>query len=154
MREENFEGAAEAYKESLRLNPKDERTRYNLSEAMRKIRKQKQDQKQNGGGESQENKPQQGDPGQQGNSGDSQDDKNGNGQKKQSKEGNSPGDKKNRKQKKGQGGSPQEGGNRSQLPNKQVDRMLDELMKNEAETKRRLAGNGGGGFTPKSGKDW
>ena len=47
-----------------------------------------------------------------------------------------------------------EGQQQGQLPNKTVEKMLDELMKQEAETKRRMSGNQGGGKTPKSGKDW
>ena len=45
MKSENYEGAIEAYKEALRINPNDKETRYNLSEAKRKLKK-KQDQQQ------------------------------------------------------------------------------------------------------------
>jgi Ca-activated chloride channel homolog len=37
IRDQKFEEAAKAYKESLRLNPKDEQTRYNLAQALRYI---------------------------------------------------------------------------------------------------------------------
>jgi len=148
MRSKNYQGAVDAYKDALRQNPKDEKTRYNLSEAMRKLKKQQKKDKQNGGGDGSDKKKPQGDQGdpQQGNEGNDQQ----NGSKQS--EGNKSGQQ-NKEQKKGQGGKPQDS-NKSQLPNKSIDRMLDELMKNEAETKRRMAGNGGGGFTPKSGKDW
>lgn len=148
MRSKNYQGAVEAYKESLRHNPKDEKTRYNLSEAIRKLKKKKQQEKQQGGSANQDKKNSPGDqgegqPGDQGN--DQKDgDKSGQGNKN---------DQKPKGQKNGNGNTSQDS-DRGQLPNKTVDRMLDELMKNEAETKRRMAGNGGGGFTPKSGKDW
>lgn len=148
MRSENYQGAVDAYKDALRLNPKDEQTRYNLSEAQRKLKK-KQKQSGGGGGGGENKQPPkdnegQGDP-QQGNEGDEK-----NGGKPQ--EGDSKGQQP-QGQKKGSGNQ-SKNSNKSQLPNKTVDRMLDELMKNEAETKRKMAGNGGGGFSPKSGKDW
>ena len=40
------------------------------------------------------------------------------------------------------------------LPNKAVDKMLDDLMKKEAETKRKMTGVKGGGERSISGKDW
>src|SRR5690606_19775064 len=42
MRQNDYQGAADAYKESLRNNPNDEQTRYNLSEAMRELKNQNQ----------------------------------------------------------------------------------------------------------------
>tara|TARA_B110000285_G_scaffold151638_1_gene169282 strand:+ start:4744 stop:5217 length:474 start_codon:yes stop_codon:yes gene_type:complete len=43
MRTKNYKGAVEAYKDALRLNPEDEKTRYNLSEATRKLKKKKKE---------------------------------------------------------------------------------------------------------------
>ena len=40
MMQRNYKGAIEAYKQSLRNNPFDNETRYNLSEAIRKLKKQ------------------------------------------------------------------------------------------------------------------
>jgi hypothetical protein len=49
----------------------------------------------------------------------------------------------------------QQGGQKNgQLPNKSVERMLDELMKAESETKRKIGGQKGSGTTNRSGKDW
>ena len=45
MRSKNYDGAVEAYKDALRLNPNDEKTRYNLSEAIRKLKKKQKEEK-------------------------------------------------------------------------------------------------------------
>jgi len=44
---QKYQEAAEAYKKSLRLNPEDEDTRYNLAYALEKLREQQQQQQQN-----------------------------------------------------------------------------------------------------------
>jgi Ca-activated chloride channel family protein len=83
IRDQKFEEAAKAYKESLKLNPKDEQTRYNLAQALRYIQnpppppeqQQSQDQsQQKQEQDSQENNPEQpqdGDQEQQQDQGDS-----------------------------------------------------------------------------------
>ncbi|MBL4862121.1 MAG: tetratricopeptide repeat protein [Crocinitomicaceae bacterium] len=134
MKSKNYQGAVDAYKESLRINPNDDKTRYNLSEAIRQVKNQQKKEQQQGDSGDKGNQGQQGNQGQKGN--------NQSGQQDQQNGGSQGGD----------NGS--EGSNQGQLPNKTVERMLDQLMKEEAETKRRMAGNGGGGFSPKSGKDW
>ena len=40
MKQQNYQGAIDSYKKSLRNNPYDNQTRYNLSEAIRKLKKQ------------------------------------------------------------------------------------------------------------------
>lgn len=40
MKQQNYQGAIDSYKKSLRNNPNDNQTRYNLSEAIRKLKKQ------------------------------------------------------------------------------------------------------------------
>ena len=139
MRTKNYKGAVEAYKDALRLNPEDEKTRYNLSEATRKLKKKKKEKEksQKNQDEKKKEKPK---------SEEKKDDNDKKGNKK-------PGEKKPEGDKKGQGNK-SKNQNKSQLPNKTVDRMLDELMKKEAKTKGRMARNGVAGFTPRSGKDW
>lgn len=46
------------------------------------------------------------------------------------------------------------GSNDQKLPSKSADRLLDQLMKAEAETKRKLAGSKQKGSNNSSGKDW
>ena len=155
MRQENYEGAIESYKEALRLNPNDEETRYNLSKAIRKVKAQRtpppppqdqndpqdQDQNQNNGGDQQK----------QGNQGDQ---KQGQGDKDQQNKGNNGNkDQQNKKQSSGGGGSSDDS-SEGKLTNQMVERRLDEIAKKEAETKRSMMGLGAGGSASKSGKDW
>ncbi|HIP31898.1 MAG TPA: tetratricopeptide repeat protein [Crocinitomicaceae bacterium] len=137
MKSKDYSGAVESYKEALRNNPNDDQTRYNLSEAIRQL-KQKQQQQQKDNKDNQDKK-------------DKQDPKNNNDNQGDKKEGDNQQDQ-DGKPKSGDGDGGQE--NKSQLPNKTVDRMLDKLMKQEAETKRKASGTKGGSATPKSGKDW
>ncbi|MEJ6756236.1 MAG: tetratricopeptide repeat protein [Crocinitomicaceae bacterium] len=141
MRTKNYKGAVEAYKDALRLNPEDEKTRYNLSEATRKLKKKKKENEKEKSQKNQDEKKKE-----KPKSEEKKDDNDKKGNKK-------PGEKKPEGDKKGQGNK-SKNQNKSQLPNKTVDRMLDELMKKEAKTKGRMARNGVAGFTPRSGKDW
>ena len=58
LKSENYQESIEAYKNSLRLNPEDEQTRYNLAYAMEKLREQqnKENQSQDRQKENQEDK--------------------------------------------------------------------------------------------------
>ena len=134
MRQKNYKGAVDAYKDALRRNPKDEKTRYNLSEAIRQIKKKECEQEKN----QQQN----------GNNGNQNQQQSQNGQQSQGKQG--------QQQKNGQGGgnSSQPKDGKGKLSNKTADRMLDDLMKREAETQRRMAGYSAGSGRSKSGKDW
>lgn len=142
MKRKDYQGAIEAYKSSLRNNPNDDKTRYNLSEAIRQLKNQQEQNKDNQQSQNQN---------QNQNDQEKQDQQEGN----QGKE--KPGDQQN-----GQSGKPKEskgnegqgGDSKSKLPNKQADRMLDKLMKEEAETKRKLNSGQGKNTAPKSGKDW
>jgi len=137
MKSKNYQGAIDAYKESLRLNPNDDNTRYNLSEAIRQLKneqkKQQKNQDQNKQDQNKQNQDKQND---------------------QNKSQNNPPKQNNQqgKPKEGDGDSKENG--KGQLPNKTVDRMLDKLMKDEAETKRKINGTNGKNQTAKSGKDW
>lgn len=161
MKQKNYEGAIDSYKEALRNNPTDDQTRYNLSEAIRKMKdeqenppppppkqnqqnqSQQQNQQQNQGGNSQQNKSNNQGQKQQGQGKNQQ----GQGDKSQ---GNS------QQQSSGQGGSKKEGQAKSsgKLSNQMVERTLDDIAKKEGETKRRMSGSSNGGKSSKSGKDW
>jgi Ca-activated chloride channel family protein len=58
--EENFAGAAEAYKQALRANPRNEAARHNLALTFRKQEQQQQQQQQKGGGGDQQQQQQKG----------------------------------------------------------------------------------------------
>ncbi len=144
MKSKNYQGAIDAYKESLRLNPNDDNTRYNLSEAIRQLKNEQK---------KQENKNNQ-DQNKQDQNKQNQDKQDQNKQNDQNKSQQSPPKQNNQqgKPKEGDGDSKENG--KGQLPNKTVDRMLDKLMKDEAETKRKINGTNGKNQTAKSGKDW
>jgi tetratricopeptide (TPR) repeat protein len=122
MKQKDFQGAIDSYKESLRRNPSDDNTRYNLSEAMRQLK----DQQKNDQNSQQDQQDQ---------------------QSKQNEQNNQNQNKNNT-----QNNEDQNSG--GQLKNKTVDRMLDKLMKQEAETKRKVTGSNGENNHPQSGKDW
>ncbi|MFN5910992.1 MAG: tetratricopeptide repeat protein [Bacteroidota bacterium] len=141
MKKKDYQSAADAYRQALRNDPENERTRYNLSEAIRRMKQEEKDQKEKDKNNKEQNNDQQ-------NSGDQsqnkQEDQQGN--QRRNKEQSGKDNRPNNKRKNGQ--------NRSSLPNRSVDRMLDELMKAESATKRKMGGNQGEGPVATSGKDW
>ena len=139
MRQENYEGAVESYKQALRNNPNDEETRYNLSEAVRKIKKKQTPPPSNPNDpkDPKNGKPGNGDP----NAGQ---DQKGEGK-------GTPGQGNPKKPSQGEGSGDAPG---SKLSNQMVERTLDELAKKEAETKRKMMGAGTDRGGAKSGKDW
>ena len=116
LQQKNYQKAIEAYKKSLRTNPSDDKTRYNLALAMQeqknqqKNNKNKQDPKQN---PPNNNKPKE----------------DNNQEKKQPEEAD------------------------KQLKQNATDRMLDDLMKRELETKQKQKGKPNKN-TNENGKDW
>lgn len=144
MQKKDYLGAVESYKDALRNNPNDEETRYNLSEAIRRLKddQKKQQQDQNDHNKQDQNKQDQKD--QQKNQS-----KQNSGDDQKNKQNNPQNNSKRNKQENGDGQN-----NPSRLPNKSVERMLDQLTKAEAETKRKMGGSRDQGSTNKSGKDW
>jgi tetratricopeptide (TPR) repeat protein len=127
MKKKDYSGAIEAYKDALRNNPNDEETQYNLSEAIRQ-KKQQEDKKNNPQGQNGKNPSQN-----QNNSGSNNSNNSGGGST------SSKNDKKS-------SGS---------LPNKQADKLLDNLTKQEANTRRRISsGSKNEDNKSKSGKNW
>ena len=127
MQKKDYSGAVESYKEALRNNSADEQTRYNLSEAIRKLKKQNQELK--------DKKSPQMDP-----------PKNADNEKKNKQQEKNNPTNSQKKQEKNE--------NSSRLPNKSVERLLDQLTKAEAETKRKMGGSKAESSTLTSGKDW
>lgn len=139
MEQKNYQGAVDAYKEALRNNPSDEQTRYNLSEAIRRLKDQ-QDKKNNQNDKNDKNNQQNQNP------------KKDQSSKDQNKQGDHNKNEGNSSGQNGKGDQQKE--NNSTLPNKTVDRLLDKLMKEESETKRKVSGNKGEKGEAISGKDW
>ncbi len=141
MKKKDYQGAIDSYKEALRLNPNDQQTRYNLSEAIRQLKNQQQQNKNNQDNQDQNKSDNQN---QDKNQNKNQNNNLGNQGENDEKNNQNQGDQKNNEQKK----------NKSNLPNKTVDRLLDKLTKQESETKRKVNSSQGGNESSKSGKDW
>lgn len=146
MRKKDYQGAVESYKESLRKNPNDAETRYNLSEAMRQLQNQQKDKNQDQSDQDQnESENEDENQNENGNKGDKQN--------QQNQQNGKDGKPKNQKGQKG--GNPKNSGKgEAKLQDKAVEKKLDELMKQEADTKRKLSGRSDEGGSTKSGKDW
>lgn len=126
MKQKKYQEAIEAYKESLRKNPNDNETRYNLSEALKQQKKQEQQKNK------QDNKQNQSQP------------KNQNKKENQ----NQPNQQNNTEKNEGKNQA------KSKLSDKMTERKLDELQKKEMETKKKLDGNKGKSSKKATGKDW
>jgi Ca-activated chloride channel family protein len=142
MQQRKYEEAAESYKESLRNNPQDSKSRYNLTQALKKVKEQKQQQKEQQQKEQQQNQNQK------------------NQVKDNSSQKSNP-NQPNRNQAQPQSKSPsnsekKQGENNSvKLSDKKTERMLDELVKKEMETKKKFDGvKGSGTGVKRTGKDW
>jgi len=113
----DYPKAIESYKDALRLNPSNEKTRYNLNEAIRR-QQNKQQKTQNPPPKTPKNKPKR-DP-------------------------SNPSNNNSKKDKKNNSGESRSGqSNSSKLQRKDVDRKLDELAKKEGETRRKMNRNSG-----------
>ena len=119
LQQKNYQKAIEAYKNSLRTNPSDEKTRYNLALAMQKQKNQ------------QKNEPK-------------------NNKNKQDPKQNPP---KNNKPKEDNQEKKQPEEADKQLKQNATDRMLDDLMKRELDTKQKQKGKPNKS-TNENGKDW
>lgn len=154
MKQKNYQSAMDSYKQALRENPKDDKTRYNLAEAKRRLKKQQEEQqRQENNQDKQDNQDNQ-----------NQQDQNNQNQQNQNQQNSSDQNNQNNssyqqsQQNQNQNGqSGQSSSSEAQkLSSKKTERMLDELMKKEMETKRRVHGLGSGGQQEqvKSGKRW
>ncbi len=128
MAKQEYQEAIDAYKKSLKIQPKDEDTKYNLAYALQKMQQQQQQQQQKGGGDNKDKKDnkdqkqdQQGNKGKQDNKGDKKDQQN---QQQQS------GDKQDQQGQKKQG----EQGKSADMKQKEAERMLNALQNQEKNT--------------------
>lgn len=127
MKKKDYSGAIEAYKDALRNNPNDQETQYNLSEAIRQ-KKQQEDKKNN------------------------QQNQNG---KNPSQNQNNPGSNNSNNSGGGSTSSKNDKKSSGSLPNKQADKLLDNLTRQEANTRRRISsGSKNEENKSKSGKNW
>lgn len=151
LAQKKYDEAIETYKDALRMNPKDEKSRYSMSEAIRRKKKDEQEQQKNK--DQNQNKDQDQDQQNKKDQKDQQDQqqKNQNGQNSQK---NKEGDKSEEGDQDPSQGGGKDSDNKSKLSNKKVDKMLDDLMKQESFTRQKGRGEMGEKNTTKSGKDW
>jgi hypothetical protein len=127
MQQKQYAKAVEAYKQSLRKEPNNEKTRYNLSEAIRKLKEQQKD----------KNKKDQNQP------------------KKSTKKEKKKPSKKNKNPNKNKDPKDSKGNqNGARLPNKSIERLLDQLTRAEAATMKKLNKGKEAYGMVRSGKDW
>jgi len=127
IKKKDYSGAIEAYKDALRNNPNDQETQYNLSEAIRQ--KKQEEEKKNKQQNQKGNNP----PQNKGNNSSNNSNNSGGSSSAAKKENKSSGS----------------------LPNKQADKMLDNLTRKEADTRRRISnGQKNNESSLKSGKNW
>lgn len=135
MKQQNYTGAEESFKDALRLDPSSEKARQGLAEAKRQ-RKKKEEQQQN----------------------QQQDENNKNeaeNQQKQNGNQNQPQQQKDDQQQKPADSDQQSGKDGEQkLADKQTERKLDDLMRQESATKKRLDGSKGNSNGKSAKKDW
>ena len=121
MKQKNYQGAIDSYKKALKINPNDEETRYNLSEAIRKLKQQQNNNKE------EDNKNQ---------------DKNQQNQR-------------NRQNQKEEDEKKDDNSNQqSSISNNTVDKILDNLSKQEAKTKQKNQEKKKSKGSSSSGRDW
>jgi len=137
MKQNNYKEAIESYKNALRNNPYDEETRYNLSEAIRKLDKSKNDNKNKDQNE---------------NNNQNKDQKNKSNNKNDDSSKNKNDDPSNKKDDPNSRNNPSK--NAGNEPDRSVERLLDQLNKKEAETKKKMGKKQNSGGITKSGKDW
>lgn len=142
MKEKDYAGAVESYKNALRADPSNDKTRYNLAEAKRRLKKQQEQEQKENQDQNQSQDQQQGQDNQK------QDSQNGD-----QNENNQDQQNQNNSQNSGDQSSE---ANSQKLSNKKTDRMLEELLKKEMETKRKVRGVNSEGKNEevKSGKKW
>lgn len=131
MKQKQYEKAIQSYKKALRINSNDEAARYNLAQALRQLKKQQDKQQQQSTppqkSQDQKNKPQPNNSNQQPNNSNQ----------------HQPARKEN------------EGQRDSEISDEKAERLLDELMKKEIETKKKFEGSrASSNGSSKSRKDW
>ena len=145
FKQKNYTGAIESYKKALRENPSDDKARYNLAEAQRRLKKQQAQKDKQSQEENQRENQQQ------------NNDNNSNDQNQREEENNRNENRQNENQQQDRQTDDEEERSAVQkLSDKRIERMLDKLMKQEMETKRKVQtreGKKDDGNT-KSGKKW
>lgn len=134
LMQEKYNESIDAYKKSLRINPDDEDTRYNLSYAMKKIQQQQQQQQQQQNQDDKENKDQKDNKEQQ-NQKDNQDQKD---QKNQNDKTQEQQQKQDKDQKDKKDEQPKAKQQQQQISKQDMDRMLNAISGKDKQTLEEL----------------
>lgn len=152
-KQEKFKEAIEAYKNSLKLNPKDEETRYNLAKSLKKLAQQQQQQQQQEkeGDNKDKDKNEEEKSAEDNKDGDKKPDENkGDDDKPTDKDGNSPDE---------QGGSEEDQNKKpkpkpGEISRDDAERLLDVLNKEEQQVQKKLNEKKIKGQPINTEKDW
>ena len=148
MQKKNYKAAVDSYKNALRKNPADDKARYNLAEAQRRVKQQEQDQK-----DQNQNQRDSQDQSENDDQNNSQNDDQSNQDQNQNNQSQDP-----QNQNSESGGSEGDASQETEgkLTDRKTDRMLEDLLKKEMETKRKVRGieSGKNQQQVKSGKRW
>jgi len=148
MQKKNYKAAVDSYKNALRKNPADDKARYNLAEAQRRVKQQEQDQK-----DQNQNQKDSQDQSENDDQNNSQNDDQSNQDQNQNNQSQDP-----QNQNSESGGSEGDASQETEgkLTDRKTDRMLEDLLKKEMETKRKVRGieSGKNQQQVKSGKRW
>jgi tetratricopeptide (TPR) repeat protein len=154
MKQKNYNAAIESYKKALRLDPESNETRYNYAEAKRRLALQKEQEQKNQNKDKNQDKNEKDDQQNQQNN-ESQDDQNDDQQNNEQNKQNQNQDNQNQKQSSDKSKSNGEKREAKAMNQKAADKMLEELLKKEMDTKRKVQGyNKGEKQESKSGKKW
>ncbi|GAB1308030.1 hypothetical protein KH5_07130 [Urechidicola sp. KH5] len=151
--EKNYQAAVDSYKNSLRLEPSDEETRYNLALAQKMLEDQQNQQNQDQNDDNKDNKDQQDKNQDQNNENQDnkdQDDQNKDENQNNDNQQNDQNDKKPEDQKKDQKQQPQPG----KLSPKQVQQLLEAMNNEEKKTQEKMNAKKQKGKKTKQEKDW
>ncbi len=155
---EDYQKSIEAYKSSLRLNPKDDDTRYNLVLAQNKLKQQQQEQQQNQDqnqeNQDQENQDQQNENQDQQNQDQQQDGSDENQQQNQDQQNQDQQQQNQQGDQKEQEGSQQQAAQPVKLSKEEVQRILEALANDENKVQEKLIKKKTPPNQKKADKDW
>lgn len=148
MEAQQYDQSVKALKNSLKLNPSDEDTRYNLAYAMEKLKQQQQDQEKNQDQNKDQNKDQDQKDQQDQNKDQNKDNQDQNENKDQNK------DKQDQDQNQDQQDQQNQQPQPNQLSKQDAERMLDALNNDEKQVQKKMKKKKGKGGNEKIEKDW
>ena len=150
LNRQQYQAAVTSYKNALRLNPNNEKTRYNLAEALRKLQEQEKKNQNQQNKDSDQNKDSK--DNKQNNQKDNSQDKN----KDENKDKNKDDKKGNPQQNQGDSGDDiqQKDIDSGKLPTHNSEKLLDDLLKEELKTMKKVHGTESKQSHTKSTKQW